>query len=365
MKDQLKFVQILRGFAAIAVVLFHLDTQTLTYFNHSLLHFKYGYLAIDFFFALTGFIIIYVHLKDIEHKNSVKKFLLKRAVRIYPFYWLILLIVIGLDSPEFHNKPTLRSAISPTTLEGWITIIKNIFLYPLPDTHMPVGIAWSLSYAIVFYIVFAVCIRQGWKITRYIFIAWLLLVLINSLNIFPKTILTEVLAGNLIIEFLIGCAAGYLFAKNKWQINSVQMMFSFVAIAVLFAAYVLWEGLNRSDIIITTLVGTASALIIFSAASLDREKKYKNYASPFLVLIGDASYSIFLTHIIFIPYLCQGLNKVLNVAVVPDFFKNILIILVLFLTILAGIVTFLVIERPLLNYLRRKFRLKQKRKSWI
>src|SRR4026208_650395 len=105
MKDQLKFVQILRGFAAIAVVIYHLDSITLTYFSYSLFHFNYGYLAINFFFTLSGFIITYVHLKEIQQKSSVRKFLLKRFVRIYPIYWLVLLFTIGLESPEFKEKP--------------------------------------------------------------------------------------------------------------------------------------------------------------------------------------------------------------------------------------------------------------------
>jgi len=126
MKEQLKFVQILRGFAAITVVVYFLDSITLAYFRYSLFHFNYGYLAINFIFALSGFIITYVHLKEIQHSGSVRKFILKRFVRVYPLYWLALLFTIGLESPEFKEKPSLLSAINPTTTEGWIIIIKNI-----------------------------------------------------------------------------------------------------------------------------------------------------------------------------------------------------------------------------------------------
>ena len=83
------------------------------------------------------------------------------------------------------------------------------------------------------------------------------------------------------------------------------------------------------------------------------------------MLTGDAAYSIFLTHLIFIPYLCIAFNKVLNVAVVPDFLKNFIIILVFFLSIIAGIVTFIFIERPLLNFLRKQLRLRRQKKNWM
>src|SRR5215211_5087502 len=100
MKEQLKFVQILRGFAAITVVLFSLPGFTLIHFNYFIFRFSFGSPGFDFFFALTGFIITYVHLKETQHHSSVKKFLLKRFVRVFPFYWLVLMLLIGLESPE-------------------------------------------------------------------------------------------------------------------------------------------------------------------------------------------------------------------------------------------------------------------------
>src|SRR5690349_6810235 len=180
MREQLKYVQILRGFAAMAVVLFHLDGFTLSYLNHSLFHFSYGIMGIDFFFVLTGFIITYIHLKETQHHGSVKKFLLKRFVRVYPLYWVVLVLIIGLESPEFYDKPTLITAINPATPEGLVNIIKNIVLFPLPDSSMPVGLAWGLSHAIAFYLLFALGIKLGWGATKIILAIWLTTVLLYS-----------------------------------------------------------------------------------------------------------------------------------------------------------------------------------------
>ncbi|HKP31132.1 MAG TPA: acyltransferase family protein, partial [Chitinophagaceae bacterium] len=293
--------------------------------------------------------------------------LLKRFVRVYPFYWLVLLIMIGLESPEFHDKPSLRSSIDPTTLNGLINIIKNIALYPLPDSAMPVGIAWGLSHAIVFYLLFALSIKMGWTAARILFGLWLIAIVLNSFQIFPASLLLEAVAGSTNILILTGCIAGYLFVKHKLQLNAALL--SVIVAAVILAAAVVWNSLESTNIIFTTLVGIIFSSIIYCAASVDRQKlskkPFKRYASPVLVLMGDAAYSIFLTHIIFIPYLCIAFNKVMNVPVVPDFFKNILIIIVLLLTIIAGIATHLLIERPLSNFLRKQFRLRRQNKSWI
>ena len=366
MKEQLKFVQILRGFAAIAVVVYFLDSITLVYFRYSLFHFNYGYLAINFFFALSGFIITYVHLKEIQHSRSVRKFILKRFVRVYPLYWLVLLFTIGLESPEFKEKPSLLSAINPTTTEGWIIIIKNIILYPLPDSQMPLGIAWGLPYAIIFYILFALCIKLGWKATKYIFTGWLLLILLYSFHIFSGSLLLiQTVLSPLNIQILTGCIAGYFFTKRRFRIKTSVFIYLIVSIAMLTMAFIYWKGSDNRNLLFTTMVGITSSLIIFYTASLDRDKLSKNLGSSLLVLIGAASYSIFLTHILFIPYICIALNKVLNVPVIPVLLKSILIILVLLLTIVAGVITHLIIERQVLNFLRNKLRLKRQKKSWI
>jgi exopolysaccharide production protein ExoZ len=367
MKEQLKLVQILRGFAAIAILLFHLDGFTVTFFEHSFFYFSYGYLGFDFFFVLTGFIITYVHFKETQHHSSVKKFLLKRFVRVYPFYWLVLLIMIGLESPDFGYKPSLSSAIDPTSSVGVINIIKNILLYPLPDSSMPVGIAWGLSHAVVFYLLFAMSIKLRRNAAKIIFSLWLVAIVLNSFHIFPESLLLEAVAGPVNIQIILGCIAGYLFVKNKLQLKTA--LYVLILAVVVIAGLSLWKNLNNSNIVFTTSVAIAFSCLIYCAALLDRRqlsrKPFKRYAPPVLVLIGDASYSIFLTHIIFIPYLCMAFNKVLNVPVVPGFFKNILITIIFFLSVIAGIASYLLIERPLLNFLRKQFRLRRQKKTWI
>lgn len=367
MKEQLRFVQILRGFAAICVLLFNLNGFTLTYFKQALFSWGNSNFGIDLFFVITGFIITYVHFKETQHHSSVRKFLMKRFVRVYPFYWLVLMITIGLESPDFADKPTLVSAINPTTIDGLVNILKNILLYPMPDANMPVGIAWGLSHAIIFYLLFAVSIRLGWTATKIIFGLWLATIILYSFYTFSQSSLIDAVAASVNIEMLAGCVAGYLFIKNKMRVKTALL--SLIASAIITVMFFVWSGINNAGLAGSMLTGLVFSLLIYCAASIDRRKlsmrPFKKYAPPILVLTGDAAYSIFLTHLIFIPYLCIAFNKVLNVAVVPDFLKNFIIILVFFLSIIAGIVTFIFIERPLLNFLRKQLRLRRQKKNWI
>ena len=101
MNHPLRFVQVLRGFAAIAVLLYHTGVYAGIYFNNPIFFFENGNLGVDFFFTLSGFIITYIHLQDIKRRGSVKGFLLKRFIRIFPFYWLVLVAVIAIDPSSF------------------------------------------------------------------------------------------------------------------------------------------------------------------------------------------------------------------------------------------------------------------------
>jgi len=96
----LKSLQMARGIAALAVTLFHTSGM----FADP----RYGFerpfwwltergdLGVDFFFVLSGFIIMLAHRADVGRPREVGNYAFKRAVRIYPMYWLFtLLIVVG------------------------------------------------------------------------------------------------------------------------------------------------------------------------------------------------------------------------------------------------------------------------------
>ena len=90
---KLNLLQVYRGIAAVLVVMFHLTDMSaqrlnqVTFFNL----FQAGWSGVDYFFVLSGFIMVYVHRSAIGKKDHLKSFLVKRAVRIYPIYWIITL----------------------------------------------------------------------------------------------------------------------------------------------------------------------------------------------------------------------------------------------------------------------------------
>src|SRR5215475_14103406 len=81
-KRHYKILDGLRGVAAITVVAFHI-LETFTNGDHSKQIINHGYLAVDFFFALSGFVIGYAY-DDRWNKMTLKDFFKRKLIRLHP-----------------------------------------------------------------------------------------------------------------------------------------------------------------------------------------------------------------------------------------------------------------------------------------
>ena len=108
-------LQAIRGIAALSVMLFHGGQIIEEHTGYSVVSdlFNQGYLGVDIFFVLSGFIIAYTRITTKESKLS---FLLKRIARIFPPYWIAttLLIVAYTLFPQHnqHYKTTIRLIVA-------------------------------------------------------------------------------------------------------------------------------------------------------------------------------------------------------------------------------------------------------------
>jgi len=106
-KHQVQSLQVFRGFAALAVVSHHAALSTngfvgtlpepfTTFFNM-------GHFGVDFFFVLSGFIIMYVHMDDNCTPTALQRYTFKRLSRIYPAYLPVgvALLVLYALIPDF------------------------------------------------------------------------------------------------------------------------------------------------------------------------------------------------------------------------------------------------------------------------
>jgi peptidoglycan/LPS O-acetylase OafA/YrhL len=340
---KLNLLQVYRGIAAVLVVMFHLDEMSaerlnqVTFFNL----FQAGWSGVDYFFVLSGFIMVYVHRSAIGKKNQLKSFLVKRGVRIYPIYWIITLTVLCffLVIPGFANNKDLSLG----------KVILSLLLIPQNDKPI-LDVGWTLIYELYFYFLFSIAIWLKPKHSVPILSTWLFVTILHFCKIvkFPDSFfLLNLVFGNMNLEFVLGCLAGYIVIKYNNKLGKYRwILFGIANLGyVILGMLVAWRNIELDRI---TTFAVLAALLIIAATSIDLKDSPK---IPYLLIfLGDASYSIFLTH----GPLISASTKILQKANLGKYFDGFFApaLLALF-TVVVGCIFYSLIEKPLTVFLRK------------
>ncbi|QLE56151.1 acyltransferase [Nostoc sp. TCL26-01] len=341
-RQKLYSLQALRGLAAVLVVLAHCDLIFNQNYGKDFWFkiFNFGGSGVDFFFVLSGFIILYIHQREIGNPAKVNTFLIKRFLRIYPIYWVFLGLKM-LASFVFAYNPE-------TTERSFLEIIKAITLFPQNRSILStsfLGVSWTLSFEIMFYIIFALLIGVSSKIAYPIIAVWLLGVFGNFVGIIdlPRgNIILNFVFSEYNLEFALGCLAAYLFMQHKikWAMPLILVGLFLYAFAAVNYYY---QILPISPVI---KFGIPSMLLVLGFASLERARNIN--VPGVLSYLGDASYSIYLAH----GFAINNISKVVE-KIYPDVTQNILIlnsvgILIAVLSIIFGCLVHSLIEKQLM-----------------
>lgn len=334
--EKMLLIQVLRGFAAIIVLLHHgvsIMANDKLHIPNTVL--SAGWVGVDLFFVLSGFIIFYTSRELFGKKQKLKSFLLKRFVRIYPIYWIVTIGALILF--------TVTGTGGASRFEiGYV--IKSFLIFPQPNDPI-INVGWSLEYEIFFYCMFGVLIFFKSKTAKTLLAIWGAGILLNSfgfLNL-DGLFLIDFIFSNNHIEFLIGCLAAYLVLKYDAKNKLLLFLMGFGLFIVGWINVVL-GNIDRHSLESMLMFGVSCGLIVFSCASLDLHKKPK--VPKFFLLLGDASYSIYLTHVLVFAML----NKIF---VKLDFIHPLISLLAIsIITVWIGVLFYKVAEKPVLNLSR-------------
>jgi len=335
-------LQLLRGLAAILVVFHHFYRLVLKQYD---LNFPYldllefGELGVDLFFVLSGFIIFYIHSSDIGKglNNSVKTFFIKRAIRIYPAYWIVTFGYLPLYFIGGEGHISLSHLINSLVL--------------IPEKAQPIlGVAWTLKHEIFFYLIFGLLIMS--RKFLYLFAGWIILIFASLL--FPtENPFLDLIFNPINLEFLFGCLIAFLIKKNNWNFSW------FIGLGMLIfltSALLKYSGVIDFHRVLTW--GVPSFLLILGLVSFETRRKIS--IPKIFIYLGDASYSIYLTHIVGIA-IVSGLAKRLNIY---DNEHTLLVsCLAVSVILIFGCLFYSLIEKPLLKYLKNKFLVRSKNNS--
>ncbi|MCA1364988.1 acyltransferase [Bradyrhizobium sp. IC3069] len=316
-------VQAMRGIAALAVVCGHAVSARPDMVGPELAEGALTILAsgVDIFFVISGFIIATTAAAQHDPLN----FVLRRAVRIYPVYWLTLLAAF-VSSCWIALAPGERPALDTGTIFAWT--------YP----NWYVGPAWSLAFELHFYAVVAIILAIKPNRLFEILFAWLGLVIVALYF----RIQLGICSHPLVLEFGAGVGIAYLLINRGLRFSPRVVACS----AGLFFAGWYWifvHGATDPQFARVPTYGLGAGLLIHAVVSAEIEGRS---FSPVLQYLGKISYSLYMVHYPLVKWIANY-DRPWLLSVVGT-----VIVLILFSIGLAAAMHIL-IEEPILRWGRR------------
>ncbi|GHV74495.1 exopolysaccharide production protein ExoZ [Spirochaetia bacterium] len=299
LSTQLNSIQLLRAIAALGVVYTHCVSEGGLNIKNT------GGWGVDIFFIISGFIMAYIVLGNTDH------FFVKRLFRIVPLYFIatFLVIFVAIIFPQLVHSTVLTFSKA----------IKSLFFIPYEDKlklNYPIlGQGWTLRFEMVFYIAMALSIVIM-KNKKYISIVCssILVLFIVILNIFNPNIfiLSYYHTQGVFLEFIYGLALYYIYYYLDAKINKIikyKIVFSifFAIISIMSIMYlilsdVIWIRFfdNRS-----IYYGIPAFILVLSFLLLEKQINKKNTIIKFGLLLGEASYAMYLFHYHIIAFISR------------------------------------------------------------
>lgn len=356
-------VDVLRGFAALSVVVYHViehfgwETFPST---GPLLWFRAGWMGVDLFFVISGFVIGLSAFAEIDKRGPwgfQGEFFSRRLARIVPLHYLTMLVFVVFISPEllFNNF--------------WINLSSHLMF--VHNLHIKLhgainGSNWSLATEMQFYVLMllvAPWIRTGrwWAIVAvFIGTAWawrygvtLFVQPSSQLGPFPVFVaatqlpgmLDEFVAG-LLLAKLVRSELGKKLLAGGLPVQVALFVLAVIVVSVTMSIYWRYASFWDYPLMVTmwrSLLALACALVLLFTISIRVTGIARKLLSP-LFYLGTISYGIYLWH----------LPVLLSVKRMEWINPSTALPWVIGLTCVFASVSWHFFEQPLLKRLRRK-----------
>lgn len=293
-------IQLLRGMAALGVVVHH--TLELTNGSRHPFAPKWtvtaGAAGVDLFFVISGFIMVWTNFAPDRRIRTPFVFLLERAKRIYPLYWVFLVAIVLIWSAGFLKNQNW----------GYWNIFNSALL--MPDSRQVIFVAWTLIFEILFYIVFAVMLSTRSRTVCAIGSSAALLMIMSASALLPPGPYKTVFADPITLEFIAGIWIAVFFRTFQPKLKGYWLVAIAGVLMIATAGVALPQTGPPNQLNGWYRVfgwGLPAALIVLALVPLS------SAAAPLLrwcLHLGDASYALYLSHV----FIMLGYGRLLKQA---------------------------------------------------
>jgi exopolysaccharide production protein ExoZ len=347
---KLSNIQILRAVAALAVVFYHTGAEATELCKSSGWECRFedwlGALGVSLFFIISGYIMVVTSWNYFGKAGASKEFLKRRIYRIAPLYWILTTVtLIGiLIAPWIFNAPLLRLDYLAGTYLFWPVLRDDGLVRPV----MKLG--WTLNYEMFFYVVFAVALmcKRWLGLALAISVLAILIMLQSTGALIGAPTAVQFWSDPIVLNFVIGMVAGVIYMsgfKTNMRVNLTACLgavFGFLAIE--FSSDFM-HSLPEDGLAYRTIIAAPMAML-FVAATFGPQVQQSSLWARSGLLLGDASYSLYLVH----PFALRATRAVWSKVIGFDVSVWVFFALCLSLAVLAGLACYFCIERPVARY---------------
>jgi len=335
---QLQGVQALRAVAALLVVFGHAAHELETIaerighapIDASVLHSGGG---VDIFFVISGFIMVHTSADRFGRPDAWRTFLTRRIARIVPLYWLLTtaLLVGALFAPRLLNVP----------IGDWQHILASYFFVPSMrdgnEIRPVMALGWTLNLEMFFYLLFAIAmlfpLRRGLVALG---LTLSILALIGAIWR-PTQVQIAFWTQPIILEFLFGCLLALVYRRGV----RIPPVAAAALVTLGLAAMFRLPGVDDPALLPQVLrLGIPAALVVAGAA-LNRGGTPR-FAWP-LAVLGDASYSLYLSH----PFALRPLRDIWVRLIGEALPLEIYLMVAIVVAACSAMLLYRLIERPM------------------
>jgi peptidoglycan/LPS O-acetylase OafA/YrhL len=366
-KSHYEILDGLRGVASVLVIMFHV-METFTGGNRFIQVINHGYLAVDFFFLLSGFVVAYAY-DDRWGKMTQWDFYKRRLVRLQPM--VIMGSIIGALLFYFQGSAAFPLITQTPVWQMLLVMVVGFTLIPLPmsmdirgwqEMHPLNGPAWSLFFEYIANILYAVIVRRFSKTLLTLFVILAACYLVQYLLMGPSG---DVIGGwsldktqlhigfaRLLYPFFAGvllCRLGKLIrVKNAFALCSLLILVTLSVPRIGGTEHLWMNGLYESVCIIIVF-----PLIVAIGAGGSMKGKY---AAKLCKFLGDISYPLYITHY---PLIYVFTAWVVNNRVPLGGYGLFVGLLLLITSIAVAYACLKLYDEPVRNWLKNRFLVKR------